>query len=265
MTGRERSAREGPYQLFMLGLSVYALAALATDTIVPLRPSTREILGYADVLLCGVFFVDFVIQLARAPNRRQYFFRWGWIDLLSSIPMVDALRIGRAARVLRILRVLRAVRSTRLLASFVLGRRAESAFMAAALVSLILIVFGSVAVLQVENVPGANITTAQDAVWWAFVTITTVGYGDRYPVTWEGRVIAGLLMTAGVGLFGAFSGFVASWFLAGGAREEASERQQESERREETERLQASELRQLRAELASVRELLERRSRGDGA
>ena len=68
--------------------------------------------------------------------------------------------------------------------------------------------------MSFEDVPEANIKGVEDAIWWAFVTITTVGYGDRFPVTSEGRLIGALLMTAGVGLFGTFSGFVASWFLA---------------------------------------------------
>lgn len=68
--------------------------------------------------------------------------------------------------------------------------------------------------LQLEKgIDGSNIHNAGDALWWAFVTITTVGYGDFYPVTYEGRIVAAVLMTAGVGLFGTFTGFVASWFL----------------------------------------------------
>src|SRR3972149_6773059 len=69
-------------------------------------------------------------------------------------------------------------------------------------------------VLHFEDVPEANIKGPEDAVWWAFVTMTTVGYGDRFPVTSEGRLAGALLMVAGVGLFGTFSGFVAAWFLA---------------------------------------------------
>jgi voltage-gated potassium channel len=242
VTARARDGANGPYQLFMLVLCLFALCTLAADTLVPLAPSTREILRYADTGVCGLFFIDFVIQLARAHRRWEYMARWGWIDLLSSVPMVDALRVGRASRVMRILRVLRGVRSTKLLAEFVLGRRAHSAFLAATLVSLLLIVFASIAILQFERVSGANITTAQDAVWWAVVTLTTVGYGDRYPITGEGRVVAGLLMVAGVGLFGTFSGFVASWFLAPG------------------EQRQQSEVSELRAEIAALRSLLEGRA-----
>jgi voltage-gated potassium channel len=232
--------QSGTYQLFMLILCLLALGALAAETMLALSPATRQILGYADTAVCVLFFGDFCVQLARAPNRWRYFVRWGWIDLLSSIPMIDAFRMGRAARVLRVLRVLRGVRSTKLLAEFVLERRAHSAFLAASLLSLLLVVAGSIAILEFENVQGANISSADDAIWWAMVTLTTVGYGDRYPITGEGRIIAALLMTAGIGLFGAFSGFVASWFL--------KPSRQESE----------GELQELRAEVRAIRELLER-------
>jgi voltage-gated potassium channel len=76
-----------------------------------------------------------------------------------------------------------------------------------------LVVFCSIAVLHFETEPESNIKTAEDAIWWAFATITTVGYGDRYPVTSEGRFVATILMCAGVGLFGTFSGFLAAWFI----------------------------------------------------
>lgn len=98
---------------------------------------------------------------------------------------------------------------------FILERRAEAMFLAAALISILMVVFSSVAILQFEaEVPGANIKTAEDAIWWAYATMTTVGYGDRYPVTSGGRIVAATLMTAGVGLFGTWTGFVAAWFLS---------------------------------------------------
>ncbi len=216
-------AKSQPYQVFMLALCLYALGVLTADSFFSLDPSTRTILEYTDNAVCGLFFLDFVISLIRAPSRWQYLYTWGWIDLASSIPSVDVLRWGRAARILRIFRVLRGVRATKLLASFILDRRAQGAFLAAALVSILLIIFSSVAILQFEAATDGNIKTAEDALWWAFTTITTVGYGDRYPVTPEGRIVAVLLMTAGVGLFGTFSGFVAAWFLAPEAKQQENE------------------------------------------
>lgn len=198
----------------MLALCLWAVASLAAKTFWHLDVETETVLDYADNAACGLFFLDFLTSLYRAPQRWKYLITWGWLDLLSSIPTGDVLRWGRAARILRILRVLRVVKSVRLLAHFVVEQRAESAFLATLLLSLLLTVFASIAMLQLETSPDANIRTAQDAMWWAVSTMTTVGYGDRYPTTGEGRLVAVFLMAAGVGLFGTFSGLVASWFLS---------------------------------------------------
>ncbi|WP_256612984.1 potassium channel family protein [Vibrio ostreae] len=142
------------------------------------------------------------------------FMKWGWIDLLSSIPMLDTFRYGRIVRVVQVLRILRAVRSTKFIIGFLFRNKMHGTFTLVSLVSILLVIFGAVAMLQLEKgMPGSNIHNATEAIWWAFVTITTVGYGDYYPVTFEGRIVAAVLMTGGVGLFGAFTGFVASWFL----------------------------------------------------
>jgi len=235
----DRSKRV-PYQLFMLSLCVYVLGALAIESLVRLEPQTKLIFDYADWLVCAVFLTDFLVSLWLAPRKWQYLLTWGWIDFASSIPMVDALRWGRAARILRIFRVFRGIRSAKVLASFVLARRSESALLAVALLSILLVVVSSLAILQLENAANSNIQSAEDAIWWACTTITTVGYGDKFPVTTEGRALAVVLMIAGVGLFGTFTGSVASWFLS-------SEKQEE----------RLNELESLRIELQEVRSLRE--------
>ena len=211
-----------PGEVLMLGLSVYVLAALAAEAALPLSPATRVVLNYADTGICAIFLADFFVRLARAKDRRA-FLAWGWIDLVSSIPILDAARAGRAVRVVRILRVLRGARSARQLGASLLRRRAEAALSAAALVTILLIVFASIAILELEaGVEGASIRTPADGLWWAAATVTTVGYGDVYPVTPEGRLVAAFLMTAGIACFGTFTAFVASWFLAP-AKERADE------------------------------------------
>lgn len=235
--------RSGAYHLFMLALCLFALLALAVETVANLDSATRQILAYADIAVCGLFFVDFLICLVRAPNRWRYLRTWGWIDLISSIPAVRILRWGRLARALRVLRILRGIRATRIISTFILARRAQSGLFAAALLTILFVVFGSIAVLHFERVPEANIKSPQDAVWWACATITTVGYGDRFPTTTEGRFVGLMLMIVGVGLFGSLAGLVASWFL------------QPSQARE------GSDIQLLRADIASLREAINANSK----
>jgi voltage-gated potassium channel len=208
------SQRTAPYQLFMLVLCLWGVGSLATDSVFVLDPETRSVLNYADDAVCGLFFLDFLWNLYSAERRWHYLVSWGWIDLLSSIPTVNALRWGRTARVMRILRVLRGVKSARRLAHFLVERREQSAFLATLLLALLLLVFAAIAMLEFETTADSNIRTAEDALWWAMSTMTTVGYGDTYPKTAEGRLVAVFLMAAGVGLFGTFSGLIASWFLS---------------------------------------------------
>lgn len=207
------SNKFGILNIVVIVLSIYVLGALIIDTTYQLPPETSALLQYFDNAICGVFLLEFGVRFYQAENKLK-FMRWGWIDLIASIPMLDFLRAGRLLRLIRLLRVLRAFRSIHELLHTVFKNKAQGALTSAALTALLLIIFSAIAILQVENDPNSNIKTAEDALWWAYVTITTVGYGDKFPVTTEGRVIAAMLMTAGVGLFGTFTAYVASWFVA---------------------------------------------------
>jgi voltage-gated potassium channel len=223
------------WQLVILGLSVYVLEALLLDTVLSLPPDVRNILQVSDTAICFVFIMDFFVRFVAAKHKWQ-FLKWGWIDLVSSIPMLDYFRVGRMVRVIRILRILRAFRSTKILLTYLFANRAKSVFACAALISFTLTVFSSIAILNVEDSKDSNIKNAEDALWWAIATITTVGYGDKYPVTTEGRIIGAFLMAGGVGLFGTFTGFVASWFMSPGQaaiKKEEEKIEAEEERIEE--------------------------------
>ena len=214
--GSSRPKQAGIYDLFMLGVCIYVLVTLAAMTFFRLDASTSKILNYFDTVVCFFFLIDFLIRFTKAESKFNYLTReWGVIDLISSIPLLGPLRWGRFSRVIRILRLLRGVKSTKLIIQHALNRRAESTFAAAALIALIVVVYASISILYFERgVDGAKIITPEDAMWWAVVTITTVGYGEIYPVTSGGRLVGVIVMTAGVALFGALTGFVAVWFLA---------------------------------------------------
>ncbi len=111
----------GIYELFMLGLCVYVLAALAAMTFFRLDTSVVQVLEYADIGICMIFLIDFGVQFITAESKLRYL-KWGWIDLISSIPVAGPLRWGRVARVIRILRLLRGVKSAKMISAYVVKR-----------------------------------------------------------------------------------------------------------------------------------------------
>lgn len=202
------------FRLVILILSVFSLLIIAAMELLPMEPETYRLLGILDVLVCIVFFCDFLWQLYTAESRWRYLYTWGWLDFIASIPSVDAFRWGRAARIVRISRVLRGIRSIRYLLRILGYYRRRSAVLVTSLVVFLSLAIGSMAILHFElGEDGSNITNAEDALWWAWVTITTVGYGDYAPVTRGGRIVAAILMFVGVGLFSSLSGLIASWLL----------------------------------------------------
>ncbi|MCB0258027.1 MAG: two pore domain potassium channel family protein, partial [Anaerolineae bacterium] len=147
---------------------------------------------------------------------RHYLIRdWGWADLLAVLPL---LRIFRLFRLVRVVRQLRRFGMQRLLDEVATNRSASAFGLTVFLVIVVVEIAGAAIVSVEDRDPAANIHTGMDAVWWAYVTITTVGYGDFYPVTNEGRVLGVLLLTAGVALFSVLTGFVANFFLGGGRK-----------------------------------------------
>ncbi len=200
------------FNILILILSVYVLISLLVSVIFELSEELNILLGYIDNFICIVFLVDFWIRFKKADNKLE-FMKWGWIDLIASIPFLDFARAGRVIRLIRLVRVFRALKSTKLIYEHITHNKKQSVLTSVALISILMIIFSSIAILQFEKDINSNIKTAEDAIWWSYVTITTVGYGDKYPITTEGRIIGAILMTTGVGIFGTFTALVSSWFI----------------------------------------------------
>ncbi len=214
-----------PINIIVFFLSLFVIVALILNAF--LSTEVKKLLHDIDYVICVVFFVDFLHRFFTAKSKANYM-RWGWIDLLSSIPM-NFFLAGRLFRVFQLFRMLRAIRSVKYVSQYFLKNKIKSAFTSAAILAFLMIVFCAIGMLEVEkDAPGSKIQTAEDALWWAYATITTVGYGDKVPVTTEGRIIAAVLMTVGVGLFGTFTAYVASWFVAKKEEEEEDKRSVES-------------------------------------
>ncbi len=211
------------FQILMMLLSVYVLVALLVQFACDLSPEMDGLLDRIDFFICLVFQVDFFHRLYKAPAKGR-FLRWGWIDFVSSVPFFTTTRSGRLFRIVKLFRILRAFRSVRVLYRYLMRDRAQNTFATVAAISAIVAISGSMLILNFEkDEPSANIKTPSDALWWSVVTITTVGYGDKYPVSDGGRIVAAVLMTAGVGLFGTFTGFIASMFVEPDFKREESD------------------------------------------
>jgi voltage-gated potassium channel len=188
-------------------LALAALAFLAAYAWPVLEPGIAgspagRTCRWSTTVIWLLFVVDYLVRLFLSRHRRQ-FVRKNLLDLAAV-----------AAPVLRPLRLLRLVSVLT-----VINRRAGATLrgqVAAYLVaSTFLVVFvAGLAMLETERTsPRANITTFGDALWWALTTITTVGYGDHYPVTATGRLVAGGLMVAGIALLGVVTASIASWLI----------------------------------------------------
>lgn len=243
------TAELSPFQVAVLVLSLFVLAILAVELVVPLDPEVTRLITWIDHGVCAVLLIDFVVRFRRAESKLE-FLRWGWIDLLASIPAIETLRWGRALRVLRVLRVIRAVRSLRALFAIVFHSRATGGVVTIATIAFLTLSLASLGILVIERPLDGSIDTAEDALWWSLSTVTTVGYGDVYPVSGLGRAIAACLMVVGVGLFGTLSGAVASVFVGRPAHEALV-------RSEPPGAALTAELASLRREIASLRAELE--------
>lgn len=198
------------WQVLILLTSIAVLLVLAASLLMPLPTEIKRVLDVADVAICAVFMADFFLLLYLHVDRRRYLLTWGWLDFLSSIPLVDPFRWGRVARVVRLLRLFRGLRGSAGLLRRLFAHRRETTVAAIILTLLAVAVFSSVAILVAEEGSGSQIDTAEEAIWWTFTTMTTVGYGDLAPVTTLGRAVAVLTMFAGIGVFGAFTALIAS-------------------------------------------------------
>ena len=242
------------YELFILLLTVLSLLDMVALLLPRMTPATVKLLSIYDFVICLVFLCDFALRMKRASSPGAYFFhRRGWLDLLGSIPSLGLLRITALLRLARVSRLERVVRKFRAeggggLTRDVLANRGQYAGFITLISAMTVISVASVLVLQTESrVAGANITTGGDAIWWAIVTITTVGYGDQYPITAFGRVVAVFVMFAGVGIIGALASILAS-ILIPKPKEQVDPTVEIRELK--------TELATMHAELTAVRELL---------
>lgn len=223
-------------------VAVVFLAAYAIPILAPqLPPGIKYACEALTWVTWALFVTDLVVRVALAENRASYLTKH-WYDLLIiALPLLRPLRLLQLVPLLTTLNQRAQTRLHGRVAIYIAGGASTMAFCAA------------LAVLDVERgSPDANIVTFGDAIWWSMVTMTTVGYGDHYPTTGLGRVVAVALMVAGIALLGSVTATLASWLVDTVAEEQ--------EKGEAT----AAQVASLEAKIDALTHLVEAGDRGEG-
>ncbi len=222
----------------LTGVAALFLIAYAWEVIADLQGAALVAAESIIWITWAVFLVDYVVCLVLAPHRWRWFYTHLWDLAIVVLPMLRPLRLLRLVTILAILH-----------------RTAGAAFRGRVLVYVVgaggLLVFtAALAALDAERpAPAAHIHTFPEAVWWAFETISTVGYGDYTPVTEVGRLVAVGLMIGGIAMLGIVTATLASWIVERVAQTEI-----------DTRAATRGQIRELSAQVAELKELLESRS-----
>jgi len=251
------------YNIFILVLTIYSLVLMVL-LLLPIDPETRSLVNLYDNAICIVFLIDFSINLIGARPKRAYFItRRGWLDLLGSIPSFGFIpftalfRLARLSRLTRITRIMRGQAGKDLVIDVLKNRSQYATFITILLAGMVLSSASILVLNQESRSADANIKTGGDALWWAIVTITTVGYGDFYPVTTLGRLTGFFVMLAGIGIIGALASILASLLVSPSTTDEAEDAANEAADDAAVAAI-ASELAGLRADIAALTASLDR-------
>ena len=172
------------------------------------------ILVTLDTLACAFFIVEWLVELKRADKKLAYISSH-LIHLLGAVPFVSTLRWLRVLRIVRLFRLVRlGLQLMKLWQAWTL-RLVSNPFSTLGVPALVVLVLSATAFYEFEAGANEQLHHYADALWWACVTITTIGYGDIYPVTFGGRIISLFTMLFGIGLIGSFTAAVASTILRG--------------------------------------------------
>ena len=198
---------------------------LGLAAVLPFRSEPWWLVAYVDIGLTIIFVADFTYRFLTAPTKRGYLLHdGGTFDLLACVP---GLRIFRFFRIVRAVRVVRRLGGPRVFGELREGLASGTLYLVVFLGLATLELVGLLELHFERDAPNANITTAGDALWWGYVTATTVGYGDQFPVTPGGRIVGFTMLTVGVALFATFSGFLANVFLSTKRRAPVTDRHED--------------------------------------
>ncbi len=172
-----------------------------------------SILNWIDLGVTLFFIVEFAFKLILAPQK-WYFLKKSVVDILAILPIFRVFRLARTARLLRIVRLFRTVRAGKILRSDLVKEKTNVLFRTentAMLTYLFMsVIFGTVGIMVFEKGANESFVTIGDGLWWCIVTITTVGYGDMFPITLGGKLVAVSIMFVGLSFYALLTGAIST-------------------------------------------------------
>lgn len=211
-------------------LIVFSAISFSLETLPDLKPNTKRFLRYSEIVIVAVFTLEYLCRVMVTERRTKFIFSfYGLIDLLAILPFYLAfavdLRTLRLLRFMRLLRLLKLVRYRAAIERF--GGAlwiAKEELVIFAFATLIFLYLAAVGIYYFEHPAQPEVyRTIFDSLWWAVTSLTTVGYGDMYPITTGGRVFSFVVLIFGLGLIGVPAGIVASALSAIRRRDERAE------------------------------------------
>ena len=205
------------FGFFIQGLILLSLITFSIETLPNLKPQTRTVLRAIEIFCVVVFTLEYLLRIFVADSKLRFIFSFfGLIDLVAILPFylsfgVD-LRSLRALRFLRLFRVLKLVRYNKAMNHFVRAiKTAKEEILLFIVITLMLIYFSAVGIYYFENeAQPEHYTSIFDSLWWAIITLTTVGYGDVYPITVGGKVFTFFILMIGLGIVAIPTGIISS-------------------------------------------------------
>lgn len=205
------------FAFFIQALILISIVTFSVETIPNLKPQTKSILYAIEVFSVSVFTIEYVLRIYVADSKPKFIFSFfGIIDLLAILPFylsfgID-LRSLRALRFLRLFRILKLVRYNKAMNHFTRAiKSAKEEILLFVFITLILIYFSAVGIYYFENeAQPEHFSSIFDSLWWAIITLTTVGYGDVYPITVGGKVFTFFILMIGLGIVAIPTGIISS-------------------------------------------------------
>ena len=205
------------FAFFIQALILLSIVTFSVETIPSLKPQTKTILQSIELFCVIVFTIEYVLRIYVADNKPKFIFSFfGIIDLLAILPFYLAfgidLRSLRALRFLRLFRILKLVRYNKAMNHFTRAiKSAKEEILLFVFITLILIYFSAVGIYYFENqAQPEHFSSIFDSLWWAIITLTTVGYGDVYPITVGGKVFTFFILMIGLGIVAIPTGIISS-------------------------------------------------------